>query len=502
MNVYSNKQRWKRVLLVAAAVIVVATLWYSNDIAQRIRVEEQTKVQLWSEAIVQRAELVGYTQHLFEELGDEERGKADRLADAYRLINNPPRGMDLTFVTDYLWSNNTIPVLIFDDSDEMLYRVNVPDDVNVDSLRSVMKAANDPIVFDDVGHTIYWSESVRFSELKDVMQDLIDSFISETVINSASVPVVMTDSTKTEVIRYQRVDSAAVADPVELQGLLAAMASSNDPIEVSLPGEGRHFIYYADSVVLTQLRYYPLAQLILIAVFAFVAYLIFNGFRRAEQDQVWVGMAKETAHQLGTPLSALMAWVEVLRSEGVDESVLQELGKDLDRLRTVTDRFSKIGSEPELSSGDLWAFVSETMAYLERRMPRAVEFDVVSSEGVVWAAFNPALFGWVLENLTKNAVDAMEGVGSLKMTLGTESGVAYLDVQDTGRGMSRRVQRQVFDPGFSNNDFRQEFSGFFFFFYYYNNIPIFFKCSILSDINNIYFPSYLITNSHNCAYIG
>ena len=151
MNVYSNKQRWKRVLLVAAAVIVVATLWYSNDIAQRIRVEEQTKVKLWSEAIVQRAALVGYTQQLFEELGAEERHKADRLADAYRLINNPPRGMDLTFITDYLWSNKTIPVLIFDESDELLYRVNVDRGVDLDSLKATMRAANAPIVFNDVG---------------------------------------------------------------------------------------------------------------------------------------------------------------------------------------------------------------------------------------------------------------------------------------------------------------------------------------------------------------
>ena len=169
MNVYSNKQRWKRVLLVAAAVIVVATIWYSNDMAQRIKSEEQTKVRLWSEAIVQRAELVGYTQQLFEELGNEERQKADRLADAYRLINNPPQGMDLTFVTDYLWSNKTIPVLIYDDSDELLYRVNVPENMNLDSLKSAIQTDNDPIVFEDVGHTIYWSESVRFSELKDVI---------------------------------------------------------------------------------------------------------------------------------------------------------------------------------------------------------------------------------------------------------------------------------------------------------------------------------------------
>ena len=208
-------------------------------------------------------------------------------------------------------------------------------------------------------------------------------------------------------------------------------------------------VFYEESAVLTQLRYFPAVQLLLIAAFLLVAYLVFSASRRAEQNRVWVGMAKETAHQLGTPLSALMAWVEVLRSEGVDEAVLMELGKDIDRLRTVTDRFSKIGSEPELAPGDLGAFVSETMAYLERRMPRAVEFDVVVAESALRTAFNPALFGWVLENLTKNAVDAMEGTGRLSLSLRDDSGFAVLDVEDTGRGMPRRVQRQVFDPGFS-----------------------------------------------------
>ena len=450
MNVYSNKQRWKRVLLVAAAVIVVATLWYSNDIAQRIRVEEQTKVQLWSEAIVQRAELVGYTQQLFEELGDEERGKADRLADAYRLINNPPRGMDLTFVTDYLWSNNTIPVLIFDDSDEMLYRVNVPDDVNVDSLRSVMKAANDPIVFDDVGHTIYWSESVRFSELKEVMQDLIDSFISETVINSASVPVVMTDSTKTEVIRYQRVDSAAIAEPERLQSLLAGMAGSNEPIEVNLPGEGRHYIYYADSVILTQLRYYPLAQLILIAVFTFVAYLIFSSFRRAEQDQVWVGMAKETAHQLGTPLSSLMAWVGLLEDQGVRSDYLEEMNRDIVRLNTVVDRFSKIGSKPILKEQNVAAVIESTVEYMRSRVSKKVELTFEGSDLDLGALLSPPLFSWVLENLIRNAVDAMDGDGIIRLQLEKpDNGGVLVTVSDTGPGIPKARRKEIFKPGYT-----------------------------------------------------
>ena len=449
MNVYSNKQRWKRVLLVAAAVIVVATLWYSNDIAQRIRREEQTKVRLWSEAIVQRAQLVGYTQQLFEELGSEEAGKADRLADAYRLINNPPRGMDLTFVTDYLWSNKTIPVLIFDERDELLYRVNVPKGVDLDSLKASMRAANEPIVFDDVGHTIYWSESVRFSELKDVMQDLIDSFISETVLNSASVPVIMTDSSRTNVVRYQRVDSAAVADPAQFQSMLADMASANEPIAVDLPGEGRQYIYFADSIVLTQLRYYPLVQLVLIAVFTLVAYLIFSSFRRAEQDQVWVGMAKETAHQLGTPLSSLMAWVGLLESEGVRPDYLGEMNKDIVRLNTVVDRFSKIGSKPILKQHDVVDVVRDTVEYMRPRVSKNVEMVFDAPTASVTAALSPPLFSWVLENLIRNAVDAMDGEGQIRLTVAQSELGVLVTVSDTGPGIPKSKRKEIFQPGYT-----------------------------------------------------
>jgi len=451
MNVYSNKQRWKRVLLVAAAVIVVATLWYSNDIAQRIRREEQTKVRLWSEAIVQRAELVGYTQQLFEELGSEEAGKADRLADAYRLISNPPRGMDFTFVTDYLWSNKTIPVLIFDEQDELLYRVNVPKGVDLDSLKASMQAVNEPIVFDDVGYTIYWSESVRFSELKDVMQDLIDSFISETVLNSASVPVVMTDSSRTAVVRYQRVDSAAVADPAQLQSMLADMASANDPIAVDLPGEGRQYIYFADSIVLTQLRYYPLVQLVLIAVFTLVAYLIFSSFRRAEQDQVWVGMAKETAHQLGTPLSSLMAWVGLLEAEGVRKDYLGEMNQDIVRLNTVVDRFSKIGSKPILKEHDVVAVVQDTVDYMRPRVSKNVEmvFETPADGAEVRTRLSPPLFSWVLENLIRNAVDAMDGEGQIRLTVAQMPDEVLVTVSDTGPGIPKSKRKEIFQPGYT-----------------------------------------------------
>lgn len=450
MNTYSNKQRWKRLLLALAAVIVVATLWYSNDIARRIRVEEQTKVKLWSEAIIQRAELVGYTQQLFEELSQEERQKADRLADAYRLINDPPRGMDLTFVTDYLWSNRTIPVLIYDEDNALLYDLNVSTDVDRDSLRQAMASQNEPIRFEDVGHTVFWNESVRFSELKDVMQDLIDSFISETVINSASVPVVMTDSSRTEVIRFQRVDSTEVMDPLRLRVLLERMEAGNAPIAVDLPGEGRQWIFYADSVVLTQLRYYPLAQLILIAVFLLVAYLIFSSFRRAEQDQVWVGMAKETAHQLGTPLSSMMAWIGLLEEDGARKDYLTEMNRDVLRLNTVVDRFSKIGSKPILKEHNIAAVIESTVEYMRPRVSKKVGLIFEPAHREVQAALSPPLFSWVLENLIRNAVDAMDGDGTIRLELEKlDNGGVLVTVSDTGPGIPKSKRKEIFQPGYT-----------------------------------------------------
>ena len=455
MNLYSNKQRWKIVLLIAALVIAGITLWYSNSIAEKIREEEKLKVKLWSEAIQQRSELVNYTESLFEELRTEEREKADRLAQAYRIINDPPEQGDLTFITEYLWSNKTIPVLIYNGKDSLLYKINVrqPDGVDAleytDSLKAVMMERNEPIQLTDVGHTIYYNESYRFSELRGVMEDLISSFISETVINSASVPVILTDSTQTKAIRAERIDEAILGDSLRLQKRIAEMAKENKPIAIELPDSGLNYIYFEDSLVLTQLQYFPVVQLILIAVFLITAYLIFSTFRKAEQNQVWVGMAKETAHQLGTPLSSLMAWVQLLESQGVPKSTIVELDKDLTRLNMITDRFSKIGSKPELKPEAISTLVDSTFNYLGSRVSKKVVITMNHQNPQAEVLVSPPLFSWVLENLVKNAIDAMEGVGTLDAETGMEGGFIYIDITDSGKGIPKSKQKTVFEPGFT-----------------------------------------------------
>lgn len=453
----AHKQYWKRSLLVAAAIIVGITLWFASDLTRRVRQEEREKVRIWSEAITQRSKLVVYTEKLFRELEADERKKADRLADAYKIINNSSEGMNLTFVADFLLSNKSVPVLVFRDNGELVYSMNTST-TNYDSLRTAMEARFEPIRLDEVGQTIYYDESLRLRRLKEAMAELISSFVSETVLNSASVPVIMTDSTRLNVVDSRGVEAHVLESPEALADRLESMASKAEPLEVDLPGEGKRFIYFEDSYVLTQMQYYPLIQLVLIAAFLLTAYLVFSSFRRAEQDRVWVGMAKETAHQLGTPLSSLMAWVELLDSGELEPSMLAEMKKDINRLHTVTDRFSKIGSNPDLTRADVYAALESTVTYMRPRISKKVDIQLNGSTAN--ALFNQSLLSWVLENLMRNAVDAMEGEGQISITLSTisaednplsskSSPAVQIDIKDNGKGITKADARNIFSPGFT-----------------------------------------------------
>lgn len=435
-------------------VIVGITLWYSNHIADKIRAGEREKVELWSEAIRRRAELVKFTENLFDNLREEERKKANLLAKAYKILSDPEDQNDLTFITDFIWGNTTIPILIFDDRGNLSNSANLPPDkindkIYIDSLYKVMQGKYDPIRFPEVGLRVYYNDSYIFMELQHTMDDLINSFISETVINAASVPVVVTDSTQTNIVRYGNIDSLITRKPASMEALLETMKAGNPPIEVELPGQGRQFIFYEDSQVLKQLQMFPVFQLILIGVFLFISYLIFSTFRKAEQNQVWVGMAKETAHQLGTPLSSLMAWSSLLESQGVDAAMLTELNKDIDRLNTITDRFSKIGSVPELHSLHLETVVRQAFDYLHHRVSSRVQFEYLMQAGETTARINVPLFGWVIENLVKNAVDAMDGVGHLTVRIFTENGTPCVEISDTGKGIPKNKWKTVFQPGYT-----------------------------------------------------
>ncbi|MEM8896371.1 MAG: histidine kinase, partial [Bacteroidota bacterium] len=256
-----------------------------------------------------------------------------------------------------------------------------------------------------------------------------DFIFEEIIVSNTSIPVIVTDEIGLP-FEYKNIPNAdAARTDVERRNVLlrelAIMEAEHEPVLITLRNNldevtGYQYVYYKNSFLLTQLQYYPYVQLLVIFIFGIVAYMVFNYSRSAEQNRVWVGLAKETAHQLGTPLSSLMAWSEYLKSDANEQNreMAAELDKDIQRLEMITSRFSNIGSVPLLTSQNIVATIQETINYLQRRVSSRVEFSVSSTPDVIKAEVNKPLFDWVIENICKNAVDAMAGAG--KIAIGIE----------------------------------------------------------------------------------
>lgn len=465
MNIYSKKQRWKLLLAGAAVLIIVASLWYTNILVKKIATEERKKVELWAEAIQNKASLVSYTGELFQKISAEERNKIELWAEANKRIATSNNHSDLTFYLDILSRNTTIPVIVIDQDGNIVNNRNFDIAEGIDTVQflkdqlALMKSSNnDPIdlVYHIPGYTfkqkLYYKDSKIFSELKVVLDDLIQSFISEIVINSASVPVIYTDSTQTHVIEHGNLDGGETGIGQDfLEATIAEMREQNEPIAITINNESINYIFYKDSQLLQQLKYYPYFQFLIIGLFLLISYYLFSTSRKVEQNQVWVGMAKETAHQLGTPLSSLMAWVEYLKLKAeVDDNTISELSKDITRLEVITERFSKIGSTPKLESENLNVVVNDSLEYLKVRISKKVNITFTTQNNAeIFAKLNPSLFSWVLENLIKNAVDAMKGEGNIDIYITDQTQFVYIDITDTGTGIPRAKQKTIFEPGFT-----------------------------------------------------
>ncbi len=435
------------VLLLLAATIAGVTLWYTNSIARRIRDEEKAKVELWHSAIRKKEELVKLTQVLFDSLRLEETRKAEFLGRAYKILSLGEGNYE--FPADVLTQNKTIPLLICDNKNELKEFRNidsslVKDAPSIEKLRLQFEKEYRPIAFPEVDIVVYYSNSYMYKELKQTIDDLVSSFFNETVINTASVPVIVTDSTKVNVVQVGKIDTLKC----NVNQVLAEMKEGYEPIEIKIPGRSTQYIFYDDSATIQQLKLFPYLQLSLIGVFLVVAYVLFSTFRRSEQNLVWVGMAKETAHQLGTPLSALMAWRDLFEQQGVSKSLIEEFNKDIDRLSTITERFSKIGSEAALTPIGAKDLVEEILDYLRVRISSEVNIEV-KSDGNPQVNVNVALFSWVIENLIKNSVDAMDAKGQLTVSIHEANGKVYIDVKDSGKGIPKRKWKTIFEPGYT-----------------------------------------------------
>lgn len=234
-----------------------------------------------------------------------------------------------------------------------------------------------------------------------------------------------------------------------LSGKLADLRNTSNVIPIDISENNRQYLYYEDSKLLRSMSYYPYVQLLVMLAFIAVVYFAVMSTKKAEQNKVWVGLSKETAHQLGTPISSLMAWMELLETLGVDVETVGEMNKDVQRLSTIASRFSKIGSKPQMLLMDVNEVVSRSTSYMATRISSRIELSVSLHETPLPVELSDALMEWVMENLIKNAVDAMEGHGSISVTTGSEWDVVYIDVEDTGKGLSRKRFKTIFNPGYT-----------------------------------------------------
>ncbi|HSP40618.1 MAG TPA: HAMP domain-containing sensor histidine kinase [Gillisia sp.] len=314
---------------------------------------------------------------------------------------------------------------------------------------------------------ILWNTYIFFERLKDDERDkmeiwaaaqvLLDQTDNETeialtllVLNSnTTIPTIWVDEND-NIVDGINIPEEIRDSEENMARYLERLKEENDPIEMDL-GQGQiQKIFYGDSPLLTKIKYYPIGLMLIIFLFIGVVYFFYTTTKSSEQNKLWAGMAKETAHQIGTPLSSLIGWTEILKGENVDKSYITEIEKDVDRLQTITERFSKIGSEPILSRTELVAATRESYNYIKTRSSNLIDFRINTPYTPIYVNLNSSLYSWTIENLVKNAIDAMRGKGKLVVEIKQDLNWVYVYITDTGKGLPKSKFTKIFEPGYTS----------------------------------------------------
>ncbi|ARN78217.1 two-component sensor histidine kinase [Nonlabens spongiae] len=315
---------------------------------------------------------------------------------------------------------------------------------------------------------ILWNTYIFFNKLKETERKNVEEFVTaqkdiinsgidedqnlgdlplEVLGNTTNVPIILVNNVGE--IETRNIPDHIANDSLRVQELIKEFASENEPIEFSLDGEVFTTTYHGNSSLITKLKYYPLALVLILFLFGAVIYFFYRSTKSSEQNKLWAGMAKESAHQIGTPLSSLVGWTVILRDSDVDPTYVNEMEKDIKRLQTITDRFSKIGSTPDLIKTDIVAQTLESTDYISSRSSKMVEFNIDVPDQPIEVHLNPQLYAWVIENLIKNGIDAMKGKGQIDVFLKADVHNVYLRISDTGKGIPKKLWKEIFRPGFT-----------------------------------------------------
>ncbi|MDD3724165.1 MAG: HAMP domain-containing sensor histidine kinase [Bacteroidales bacterium] len=446
--------RFKWLLFILAFLSIGYFLLQINLLINQLRIDEKKNIEIWASAISRKANLVEQTDKFFLQVKEEERKRVEQFIEAHTLILSQPLDKELVFYYKFISENKTIPLIITDEFNniQLSQNVDLPNDYKVlvgDLYKNFTR--NPPLVYEVYGMTfkLYYTESKVYTDLHNMLIDLTTSLITEITENSVKVPVIISDSSKTKLYAAGNILKSDI-EGKNLKKVLERMASSNTPISITLPNNTHALIFYEKSYILKALQYYPIFFILILLVIIYIAYHFFSTIKSSEQNYVWAGMSKETAHQLGTPISSLIAWVEYLRLNPENEPMCVEITKDINRLEMITQRFSKIGSIPELEKQDLIPIINSSIEYLKIRSSKKVKFEIeIPQDKAIIIPLNKHLLEWAIENITKNAIDAMEGVGVFKVKVSESNKRIHIDISDTGKGIPKNCHKKIFKAGYS-----------------------------------------------------
>ena len=298
---------------------------------------------------------------------------------------------------------------------------------------------------------LWASAEKRLVDMSETSNEDI-TFLQQIIENNTTIPIILTQG-KDSIMGDRNIAYKEKNKDVVLRRELKKMKAQKQPIEIILSKETKQYLFYRDSNLLQNLRYFPLVQFSVIMLFILVAYMAFSSSRKAQQNQVWVGLSKETAHQLGTPISSIMAWMEMLKLKNTDPALIGEFEKDVLRLNKIAERFSKIGSRPKLIHQNLIEVVQNAMNYLKTRISNKIELCFsAGNEATIIVPLNAPLFEWVIENVCKNAMDAIGGKGKIDVGIHDNANFVFIDIKDTGKGIAKSRFKTIFKPGFTTKE--------------------------------------------------
>lgn len=285
-------------------------------------------------------------------------------------------------------------------------------------------------------------------ELINTDQENISSLTLEILRNNTSTPMIKVNNDGS--IEHNNIENLNLTDTIAISKLIKRFSKENKPIEIKYNNQILSVLYYGNSTVINKLKYYPLALLLIVFLFTSVVYFFYKSSKTAELNKLWSGMAKETAHQIATPLSSIMGWIEILKSKNVDNNYIDEIQKDIKRLNTITDRFSKIGSVPTLERKDIVFETESAIEYMKTRSSNSVSFKLVKPKQKIITLLNSQLYSWTIENLLKNSLDSMKGLGDITIEINETNLLVDILIIDTGSGIEKKLYKKIFDPGYTS----------------------------------------------------